>query len=274
VRALRCVVVVVGMMLGATAAPGQEVNPELPPGDRPLPTPFSRLAEAGDAKEHEGFDHLIVLDETVNRVDERGVTGTESYVLYKVLTEAGCRTLSGPRWGYDPQSMALTVTAAAILRDGERIPVPVEQVIDLPAPQSMIYWRDRIQVLQLPRLEVGDGIEVRTARKGFTYALLGSAGAGHAAAGGEDDDRFVPPMEGEYFDIVVFAADVPTVEKRYELHMPAGKRLHSEVYNGALYSATTYDGDGSVHSGWGFDLAAELMSSRPSSTGRANPGAR
>ena len=80
-----------------------------------------------------------------------------------------------------------------MLRDGERIPVDVAAVRDLPAPQSAIYWSDRIQLLQLPRLRPGDGIEVRTLRKGFTYALLGTPSGAAAAA---DDARFVPPMPG------------------------------------------------------------------------------
>jgi hypothetical protein len=38
-----------------------------------------------------------------------------------------------------------------ILRDGERHPVDLTGIADLPAPQAAIYWRDRLKTLQLPR---------------------------------------------------------------------------------------------------------------------------
>jgi len=220
----------------------------LPPGDEPTPTPFSRLEKAGDSSRYPGVSHLVVLEHAVTRVDERGVSEVEATVLYKVLDATGCRELASLRWGFDPQSSEVEVLEVSLLRDGERLPVAVDAVLDLPAPQRAIYWADRVKLLQLPRLEVGDGVEVRTRRRGFTYALL----AGEGAA----DDRFVPPMPGEYFDIVLFQSTVPTLEKRYELRLPAGKRLHSQVYNGALYSSTAYTADETVYAWWGFDLEA------------------
>jgi len=225
------------------------------PGDKAPPTPESRLAATGGAAQHPGFDHLIVLDETVTHVDERGVTEVDSTILYEVLTPAGCVSQSVLRWGYDPQSSEVDVREVSVLRGGERIDVPVAQVLTLPAPQDMIYWSDRVKLLQLPRLEVGDGILVQVHRRGFTYALL-AAKDGAQAGGGDDDDRFIPPMPGEYFDIVHFQAGVPTLEKRYELHLPAGKRVQSQVYGSPLYSSTGYDAEENVYAWWGTDLAA------------------
>ncbi|UCF66202.1 MAG: DUF3857 domain-containing transglutaminase family protein [Acidobacteriota bacterium] len=231
--------------------------PVLPPGDEPPPTEMTRLAAAGDAEDYPGFDHVIVHDVTTNRIDERGVTTTEGYQLSKVLTPRGCRDLAVMRWGYDPQSSWVDVREVNILRDGEKITVSVDDVVDLPAPQAAIYWRDRVKLLQLPRLRVGDGIEVRTYRKGFTYALLEQAGEAASGGGREpDDERFIPPMPGEYFDIVLFQADVPTLEKRYEVYLPAAKRLHSRVYQGALSSSTSYTADENVYAWWGVDLPA------------------
>ncbi|MEJ2722897.1 MAG: DUF3857 domain-containing protein, partial [bacterium] len=147
-------------------------DPKLPPGDRPPPDVFSRVADAGTASDHEGADHVIVLDRAVNRVKPSGVTYVESYAIYKVLTRTGCRNQSVLRWNYDPQSSYVEVQEVNVIRDGERIPVDVSNVHDLPAPQAWIYWNDRIKTLQLPRLHVNDGIEVKVFRKGFTYALL------------------------------------------------------------------------------------------------------
>ena len=235
-----------------------DASDALPPGDRPAPDAFSRLADAGTADDHPGADHVIVLTSSVNRVKPSGVTYVEGYDLVKVLTEAGCRNQSVLNWRYDPRSSYVEVKEVAVLRDGERIPVDVSLVHDLPAPQAAIYWRDRIKMLQLPRLEPGDGIEVRTFRKGFTYALLGTGQGTATGAEAPGDERYIPPMPGEYFDIVRFAEDVPILEKRYVLRLPADKRLHAEVYNGALYSSVTYDSLATEYAWWGFDLPARV----------------
>ncbi|UCH82674.1 MAG: DUF3857 domain-containing protein [Candidatus Latescibacterota bacterium] len=244
----QCFCLIVALIIGLLplfADPASADEKTLPPGDRPEPDVFSRITEAGGAADHDDADHVIVFDHAINTVKPTGVTYVESYVIYKVLTSAGCRDQSVLRWNYDPQSSYVDVKEVNIVRNGARIPVDVANVHDLPAPQAWIYWMDRIKTLQLPRLQVNDGIEVKVFRKGFTYALLEDA---------PDDDRYIPPMPGEYFDIVIFADAVPIVEKKYTLSLPADKRLHSQVFNGPLYSGTTYTDDRTEYSWWGLDL--------------------
>ena len=234
-----------------------------PPGEKPAPDVFSRLEDAGAAADHEGADHLIVFTEVVNKVKPSGVTYVDGYELTKVLTAAGCRDQSVLNWHYDPQSSYVEVREVNLVRNGELIPVDVTSVHDLPAPQAAIYWNDRVKTLQLPRLRVGDGIEVKTFRKGFTYALLTEAESGAAGAGqAPDDERYIPPMPGEYFDIVLYSAAAPILEKRYVLRLPADKRLHAEVYNGALYSSVTYDDQTTEYAWWGLDLPAQVHEPR------------
>jgi len=120
----------------------------LPPGDRPPPDVFSRIEDAGAAADHEGADHVIVYDYAMNRVEPSGVTYVDNYIIYKILTPAGCRNQSVLRWSYDPLSSYIEVREVNIIRGGERIPVDVSAVHDLPAPQSWIYWKDRIKTLQ------------------------------------------------------------------------------------------------------------------------------
>lgn len=236
-----------------------------PPGDCPPPEVFSRIEDAGVAADHDDASHLIVYDHAVNRVMSTGVTYVDSYIIYKVLTPEGCRNQSVLRWNYDPQSSYVDVREVNIIRHGKRIPVDVSRLHDLPAPQSWIYWKDRIKTLQLPRLEINDGIEIKVFRKGFTYALLrdgeagpnssvSGAGAGNAVDQPPDDDRYIPPMPGEYFDIVLFADAAPIVEKKYVLILPSDKRLHSQVYNGPLYASTSYSGDQTEYAWWGLNL--------------------
>ena len=252
----------VAILLFSFAGNALTQDPKLPPGDRPPPDTFSRIKDAGVAADHEGADYVIVYDYAINKMKPTGVTYVESEMIYKVLTPGGCRDRSVLRWNYDPQSSYVDVLEVNIIRDGKRIPVDVSLVHDLPAPQAWIYWKDRIKTLQLPRLHTNDGIEIKTFRKGFTYALLSddAPGEGTSAAGlttsrqAPSDDRYIPPMPGEYFDIVLFADAVPVIEKKYVLSLPRKKRLHSEVYNGPLYSSTTYTEDRTEYTWWGLDL--------------------
>ncbi len=222
----------------------------LPPGDEPPPTVFSRIAAAGGAEDHDDADRVIVYDLAVNRVKESGVTEVDGYVIYKVLTDEGCRNLSVLTWDYEPQSSYVKVEEVNLIRGEEKIPVDVGRVLDITAPQSGIYWGRRQKSLGLPRLQTGDGIEVRTFRKGFSYALLSSSDEP------PDDDRYIPPMPGEYFDIVRFEATVPIIEKRYVLTLPRDKGLQSQVYNGTLFSSTGYTADSTIYAWWGLDVPA------------------
>lgn len=273
-------IILVATLLIAGAAGCVAQEPEVPPGDCGTPDVFSRLTGAGVANDHDGADELIVYDYSVSRVKPSGVTYVDSYVLRKVLTPAGCRDGSVLSWRYEPWSSFIDVREVNVIRGDETIPVDVSAVHDLPAPQDGIYWNARIKTLQLPRLEVNDGIEARVFRKGYSYALLeeggapaqeaGPAGASQATSPDEaaatdapGDEKYVPPMPGEYFDIVLFQATVPIVEKRYVLALPAEKRLHSEVYNGPLYSSTTYGPDTTKYAWWALDVPARPNEPRP-----------
>jgi len=232
------------LLIVATGAAAQtDQQQSLPPGDKPPPTVFDRIENAGTAEDFDDAAYIIVCDSAVNSVNDLGISYINSYLVYKALTEEGCKDLSVITWGYEPLSSFVEVREVNIIRGDEKIPVPVEDVLDLPAPQSGIYWGDRIKVLQLPRLQVDDGIEVEIFRKGYSYALLDSEME-------PDDERYIPPMPGEYFDIVHFQADVPIVQKRYVLKLPANKRLHSQIYNGPMYSSTTYSTDTTTYSWW------------------------
>jgi len=244
-------IIILVLLLVAGLSSAQDVMPrfELPPGDTPPPDVFRRIQDAGTEEDHDGASYVIAYESTTNRVNQLGVTLTDSYVLYKVLTENGCNQLSVIRQGYEPLSNIVEFKEINIVRGDSLIGVDLSTTKDLPAPQSGIYWADRLIMIQLPRLEVGDGIEVRYERKGYSYALLDDDVK-------DEDGRFIPPMPGQYFDIVLFESDVPIIEKRYELKLPADKRLHSEVYNGTLYSSTTYNSDTTTYAWWIKDVEA------------------
>ncbi|MCK4915641.1 MAG: hypothetical protein KAS89_05685, partial [Candidatus Eisenbacteria sp.] len=92
------------LLLSGKGVAAEDAAYNLPPGDGPPPTVFDRIANAGTADDHDGADHVIVYNRTVNRVKSSGVTYTDDYLLYKVLTPAGCRNQSVQRWRYEPWS--------------------------------------------------------------------------------------------------------------------------------------------------------------------------
>jgi len=259
-------VLFVALILATPIFAQMEADRPTPPGTKPPVTLFTRLADAGVADDFPGHDFVTVYDHSINRVMDSGVTYVDLYQLTKVLTDQGCLDLSALRWDYDPNSSFIELKEVNIVRGEETISVPVEDVIDLPAPQRSIYWNNRIKVLQLPRLEVGDGIEVKAMRKGYNYALLADDVETDFDAqnliASDGDDRYIPPMAGHYFDIVLFQSDVPIIEKKYVLELPSDKRLISEIYNHPIFAKTDYDNDKTIYSWWSFNVPALKHESR------------
>jgi hypothetical protein len=227
------------------------------------------VAAAGTADDHDGADYVVAYESSTNRVNGLGVCTTREVIVYKALTPAGCRALAVRTWWYEPWSRTIRIEEAAVIRDGERIPFDVSGALDLPAPQSSIYWNAHILMLQTPRLNVGDGLEIRLYRKGYSYALL--ADDGGTSSVGEGDGKYVPPMPGEYFDIVLFQESVPVVERRYELLLPADKRIHAETYNGPLYSSTGYTADTTRYAWWAKDVPARPSEYRGAAASDISP---
>ena len=195
---------------------------------------FPILAKAGNRSDFPDAPYLVIEDRTEVRVTEAGLAHMEKTVFYKVLTEDGARELKALTFGYDPQSAAVEIRELKIIRrNGQEEIVPLSLVTDYPAPARMIYWGAREKMIPLPRLEPGDGLRVKTYQKGFTYALLLD----------RDEEKYVPPMKGHFYDIVPFYASVPVLLKNYRLDLPASKTLQFEFYNGEARHYVRFAGD-------------------------------
>ncbi|MGD1047415.1 MAG: DUF3857 and transglutaminase domain-containing protein [Candidatus Krumholzibacteriaceae bacterium] len=229
----------------------------------------SLIAAAGDAKDYHDAAVVSVFDRMDVTVEESGLAHYRHHTLTKILTMAGALQQAALRFDYDPASNFINVESIRVFRKGGTVDtVDLASVRDLFAPAIMIYWGARMKVVGLPRLEIGDAVEVRTDKKGFEIAYLGAgesgggtgqaAGAGAAGASQEvaDDSRYVPPMRGSFYDVVYFRDSYPFKEKRYDLHMPKDKPVQYEVYNGTLYSAQSFDDKGMHYSWWLYDIPA------------------
>ena len=85
-------------------------------------------------------------------------------------------------------------------------------------------------MLELGALQPGDIIDYEIDKKGFTYALLSDA----PQSG--DDSRFIPPMRGQFYDIVPFWSADPTLRKVYRVSLPAEKEMQFQFYQGSCES--------------------------------------
>ena len=185
------------------------------------------VKKAGNASSYANSDQVIIFDSTFVDMQETGLTYVVNHTLTKALTSHGALDLNVVKYGYDPLSAYVEIRKAVIHKaDGRIIELDIQKVMDYPAPARAIYWGAREKMLEIGRIEPGDAVEMTMFRKGFTYALLTP----------DDDEKYIPPMKGQFYDIVEFFNVNPVKSKVYQVKVPAGKPLQYEFYNGEAQS--------------------------------------
>lgn len=180
-------------------------------------------------------DCVTLLDSTAVSVQESGSGSFAIYKKFKVQTLQGGVANHVIKYDYDPLTAFAEFKQATIYRaGGDIINIDVTQACDYAAPARAIYWGARQIMLELGRLYPGDVVEYEIAKKGFTYALL-------AGAESEDESRFIPPMRGQFYDIVPFWVSEPTLRKVYKLTIPKEKEIQFHFYQGDCSSSMHYE---------------------------------
>ncbi|HOX25530.1 MAG TPA: DUF3857 and transglutaminase domain-containing protein [Candidatus Krumholzibacteria bacterium] len=228
-------------------------------GAQPAPAEDVRalIAAAGTAQDNAGADLVAVFDRTETTVEASGLAHVVNRRLVKVLSEAGARELAFQRFDYDPVTQLIEIRVVRVHRAGGGVTdVDPLGAVDTTQPMHAIYWGARMRCVQLPRLAVGDAVELETYRKGFMLAYLGAgdAPAGDAPAGdAPDEGRYIPPMRGHWYDVQLFADRYPMREKSVTVRTPRDKPLQFRIYNDAVFAETTYDEDGLCYRFWRHD---------------------
>lgn len=195
------------------------------------------LRRSSDVSKFPNDKILVVFDSTRAEVSETGLGRVYMHQLIRILNPKGALDQRTLIIGYDPLSAFVRIESVNIYKaNGSIIPVDTANVKDYPAPARAIYWGAREKMLEIGRLEPGDAIQIKSFRKGFTYALLT-----------DDDDRYIPPMRGHFYDIVPFWSSNPVLEKVYSVSLPADKLLQYEFYNGEVRVAATLNGGRKVY---------------------------
>ena len=184
-----------------------------------------------------GCHQLSRYDSTFVRMEESGLSHVYNHSLIEMLDRTGCRNNNVVKMDYDPQSAYVEIQQVLVHRQNGGTDTIVggsnsRPVYDYIAPARMIYWGASQKMVEVGYLEPHDQIEIRTYRKGFTYALLAS---------GDDDARYIPPMRGHFYDIVPFWSLEGIELKCYSLSIPNSKKLQYEVYGGDLEVSSTAD---------------------------------
>ncbi len=181
-----------------------------------------------------GYDCITLLDSTEVSVQSTGSGTFAVYKKFKVQTPAGAVANHVIKYDYDPLTAFAEFAQATIYRaNGDVVNLDVTAACDYAAPARAIYWGARQIMLEVGRLEPGDVVEYKINKKGFTYALL--------AGTQEDESRFIPPMRGNFYDIVPFWVTEPTVRKVYKLNIPMEKEIQFEFYQGTCASSMHYE---------------------------------
>ncbi|MFK5855715.1 MAG: DUF3857 and transglutaminase domain-containing protein [Bacteroidota bacterium] len=196
------------------------------------------IKDAGSSKDFPNSDVLIIFDSTVVDMQESGLSYYNTHTLYKVLTTSGAKRLNVIKYGYDPLSAYVDIKSVTIYRkSGEIEKLDISKVYDYPAPARMIYWGAMEKMIEVGRLEPGDAIDVVLFKKGYTYALLYE----------EEDDRYIPPMRGHFYDIVPFWSSDPLLLKYYSVNVPQEKLIQYRFYNGEAESSAILANDRMIY---------------------------
>ncbi len=196
------------------------------------------IQSAGLGETYKEANQIVIFDSTQVKVMDSGLSYVTIHSLVKVLKPAGALELICRRYDYDPLSAYVEVKSARIFRKGGDIEViDPAAVVDVVAPARAIYWGARQKMLPVGRLDVGDALETIVFRKGFTYALLESENSAASALSlpdQADEERYIPPMRGHFYDIVPFWSSEPVLLKTYTVTIPANKPLQHQFYNGEV----------------------------------------
>lgn len=185
--------------------------------------PVSKIIKnAGTAKDYPGANRLIIFDTTKVDMQNTGLSYFKTYTLHKVLTEKGAMQLSNLIFDYDPLTAYVEIKMVVIHRlDKSTDTISAKNIYDYAAPARAIYWGARQKMVEIGRLEIGEAIEIKTFKKGFTYALLKQ----------NEDEKYIPPMRGHFYDIVPFWSSIPVKQKHYEVLIPKGKNMQYKIFN-------------------------------------------
>lgn len=181
------------------------------------------------------YDAVCLLDSTHVHVNESGAGTFHIRRIIKIQQPAAALNYRTITYDYDPLTAFAEFKSVKIRKSDGRIrTIDPQTTYDYAAPARAIYWGARQIMIETGRLEPGDTLEYEITKKGFTYALLSAQ---------EEDERFIPPMRGQFYDIIPFWSAQPVLKKVYQLALPESKELQYRFYQGECLTSTHTTGN-------------------------------
>ncbi|MFP4459389.1 MAG: DUF3857 domain-containing transglutaminase family protein [Candidatus Zixiibacteriota bacterium] len=149
---------------------------------------FAKIHTAGDRNDYPNADVVVIEDIDSVYYDSTGVFDNYNYSLTKILTMKEAREMSEVSMGYDSQVMDLQVKFIRIIKpDSTVILVSDSSIVDetMPGYSEMdIFWSNlRQKTINLPKLQMGDAIEMVVRYKGLQPYFHGIIDGSHAFQG-------------------------------------------------------------------------------------------
>ena len=205
-------------------------------------------------------ERVVIFDRTKVDVESTGLSHRYQHRMVKVLKDSGAKALRALRFDFDPASNHVEILGLRVHRaDSSFVDIDTSQASDITAPAGGIYWGARMLVQGLPALKVGDAVEFISYTKGFLIAYLGGEGANGTDS---DEERFIPPMRGHFYDVVTFQETLPALEIDYIVRLSREQPLQYTVYNGEVYSSLEFDEDAFLYHFWKRDVPALATEAR------------
>ena len=164
------------------------------------------------------YDAVHLLDSTHVQVSETGAGTFHIHRIIKVQKPSAALSYRTITYDYDPLTAFAEFKSVKIRQaNGKTRIISPKTACDYAAPARAIYWGARQIMIEPGRLQPGDTIDYEITKKGFTYALLATQ---------EEDERFVPPMKGQFYDIIPFWDSRPVVKKSTSSLCPKPKNCN------------------------------------------------
>lgn len=186
---------------------------------------------------YKGFPAITLLDSVNVSVQPTGSGSFAVCKVVKIMNKKGATANRVLKYDYDPLTAKAEFHRVTIYKaNGDVKNIDITKQQDYAAPARAIYWGARQTMIELGQLDAGDIIDYQINKKGFTYALL-------LNNANEDDSRFIPPMVGQFYDIVPFWVEEPTLRKIYKVNIPKDKEMQFKFYQGSCASSMEFEGD-------------------------------
>lgn len=179
---------------------------EAPMEDEFMEPPEVFLARRGG----EGGQHARwLLDLTVVQVHPSGLSSRFRQIVVEILDERGARQARAHAISFVPEEQRVTLRRARVLHaDGSIEEAAGRYIQHLSEPQIRMYYDERAEVIELPRLRPGDVVE-------YAYRV---------------DDVAARNMFGDAFgDLVLFQGEEPRQRVAYVLIHPVGRQIVAEA---------------------------------------------